>query len=46
MSKRISLIIDDHTYKKLRLKQASEMKKTTATVSFSKVINDILKKSI
>ena len=46
MSKRVTLLIDDDLYKKLRSKQATEIKKTATTVSFSKIITDILKKHI
>lgn len=46
MPKRITFLIDDDTYKRLRSKQASEIKKTASTISFSKIINDALKKSL
>ena len=46
MSKRITLLIDDELYKKLRTKQAAEIKKTATAVSFSKTVTDILKKHV
>ena len=46
MSKRVTLLIDDELYKKLRSKQAAEIKKTASTVSFSKIVTDILKKHV
>ena len=46
MSKRVTLLIDDELYKKLRAKQAAEIKKTATAVSFSKIVTDILRKHV
>lgn len=46
MSKRVTLLIDEELYKKLRLKQAAEIKKSARAVSFSKIVTDILKKHV
>ena len=42
MSKRITVILDDENYKKLRSKQAAIIKKSSKSVSFISVINDTL----
>ena len=46
MSERITIVLDDDLIKKLREKQAKEIQKTLTSVSFSKIINDILRKGI
>lgn len=46
MSKRVTLLIDDELYKKLRVKQAAEIKKSATSVSFSKIVSNILKKHV
>jgi len=46
MAKRITLVLDDDIIKKLRTIQAKRIQTETTAVSFSKVINEILKKSI
>ncbi len=46
MSEKITIVIDDDLIKKLRLKQAKEIQKTLESVSFSKIINDILRKGL
>lgn len=45
MAKRITIMLDDDVEKKLRQKQAEEIKKTTSSVSFSAVINETIRKS-
>jgi hypothetical protein len=45
MSKRITVMLDDENLKKLYTKQAAAIKKSTKSVSLSRVINDSLRKS-
>ncbi len=44
-SKRVTIILDDKNIKKLRVKQAKLIKEHAKSVSFSRVINDVLRKS-
>ena len=46
MSDKITIVLDDDLIKKLRLKQAKQIQKTLESVSFSKIINDILRKGL
>jgi len=46
MPKRITVVLDDEILKKLRVKQATMIKKSSNSVSFSRVINDTLQKSL
>ena len=46
MSKRITIILDDDLAKKLREKQAKLIKNSTKSVSFSRVLNETLRKSL
>ena len=46
MSKRVTIMIDDDLDKKIRLRQAKLITQTTSNQSFSKVLNDILRKSL
>ena len=46
MSKRITIMIDNELDKKIRVFQAKKMQKENTTYSYSKAINDILKKAI
>ena len=46
MSKRITIVLDDDLVKKLHEKQASLIKKSSNSVSFSSVLNEILRKAI
>jgi hypothetical protein len=45
MSKRVTIVLDDDLLKKLREKQAKLIKESVKSVSFSSVINQILRKS-
>lgn len=45
-AKRITLNLDDEVYKKLRLIQAIEIRKTSSNVSFSKIINKLLREKL
>jgi len=44
--KRISIMLDDELHNKLRVIQAKQLKKSVKTVSFSSVINQLLRKGI
>jgi len=44
MYKRITIVIDDDLVKKLREKQAKLIKESTKSVSFSRVVNETLRK--
>jgi len=46
MKKRITIVLDDKLYKKLRVIQAKEIQKTNKSVSFSKIINKLLQKGL
>ena len=46
MTERITIVLDDDVIKNLRLIQAKKIKETTKAVSFSKVINEELKRSL
>jgi hypothetical protein len=46
MAKRITIMIDDDIDKKLRQIQAKMIQTTSGSVSYSKVINEMLKTSI
>ena len=46
MSKRITIMIDDDIDKKLRQRQAKTIQQTNQTCSFSKTINDVLRKAL
>jgi hypothetical protein len=46
MAKRITIMIDDDLDKKVRLIQAKEITKTSSSVSYSRVLNDVLRKQL
>jgi hypothetical protein len=46
MAKRITIMIDEDLDKKLRMLQAKMIQNSSSAVSFSKVINDELRKGI
>jgi len=46
MSKRITVVLDDDLVKKLRERQSNQIKKSSGSVSFSRVVNDTLRKGI
>ncbi len=46
MARRVTIMIDDDLDKKLRSIQAKAIQSTTISVSFSKVINEILRKQL
>ena len=46
MAKRITIMIDDDIDKKLRLIQAKQISKTSSSVSYSSVINEVLQRQL
>jgi len=46
MAKRVTIMIDDDLDKKLHLIQAKAIQSTNSAVSFSRVINQIVRKQI
>jgi len=46
MAKRITIMIDDDLLKKLHEIQAKQIKETSESVSFSRVLNDELRKNL
>ncbi len=44
MAKRITIVIDDNLLMKLRRKQAQLIKESVKSVSFSRVLNETLRK--
>ena len=46
MAKRITIMMDDDLDKKLRSIQAKAIQSTTSSVSYSKVINETLRKKL
>ena len=43
---RITIVLNGEIHKKLRVKQAKEIKNSEKSVSFSKIINECLKKTL
>lgn len=46
MSKRVTIVLDDNIDKKVRQLQAKEILKSTSSVSYSSIINNILRKGL
>jgi len=46
MRRRITIMMDSELHKKIRNLQAQQIKKTNSSVSFSKVVDQLLAKSI
>jgi len=46
MGKRITIILDDDLIKKLHEIQAKKIKQSTKSVSFSRVLNEVLRKGL
>ena len=42
MGRRITIMIDDENFKKLRIIQSKLLRKTNSSVSFSRVLNDTI----
>ncbi len=43
---RITIMLDKESHKKLRILQAAKIRKTNSSVSFSAIMNDIIKKGL
>lgn len=46
MARRMTILIDDDLDKKIRLLQAKEITKSTKSVSYSKIVNGIIRKNL
>jgi len=46
MAKRITIMLDDHLLKKLHEIQAKQIKDSTKSVSFSRVLNEVARKGL
>ena len=46
MAKRVTIMLDDDLDRKLRLVQAKAIQSTTSSVSFSGVLNEVLRNSL
>jgi hypothetical protein len=46
MSKRVTVIINDDFIKKLRQKQANQIKKEKSSISFSKILCDTIREGL
>jgi len=46
MAKRVTIVLDDETLVKLRKLQAQKIKQTSKAVSFSAIVNDVLRNQI
>jgi len=46
MGKRVTVMIDDDLIKKLREKQSKLIKASTDSISFSRVLNETIRKSL
>jgi len=46
LAKRITIMLDDDLVKKLHEIQAKQIKQSTKSVSFSRILNEVLRKSL
>ena len=46
MSKRVTIMIDDDLDKKLRMRQAKLIQQEQSSYSYSRVLNEVIRKSI
>jgi len=46
MAKRVTIMLDDDLDKKVRMLQAKEISQSISSVSFSKMINELLRKQL
>jgi len=46
LGKRITIVLDEALVKKLRIIQSKKISKSTNSVSFSSVINEVLRKAL
>ena len=44
MAKRVTVVLDEDNIKKLRVIQAKQIRESNKSISFSRVINDVLHK--
>ncbi len=44
MVKRVTVVLDEDNIKKLRVIQAKQIRESNKSISFSRVINDVLRK--
>lgn len=45
-SDRVTIMLDKDLAKKLRARQAKEIQSSSSSISFSRVLNDVLRKSL
>lgn len=45
MSKRVTIMLDEDLDKKIRMRQAKQIEKSPQSISFSRVLNDVLRES-
>jgi len=46
MAKRVTILLEDDLVKKLRERQSKLIKESTSSVSFSRVVNETIRKSL
>ena len=46
MSERLTIVLNSDIAKKLRVLQAKKIKETSSSVSFSRIINEVLEKGL
>ena len=46
MAERVTIVMNDDIVKKLRNLQAKKVKESSSTVSFSRIINEVLEKGL
>ncbi|MBA4718113.1 MAG: hypothetical protein HRO68_03035 [Nitrosopumilus sp.] len=46
MGKRITIVLDDDLFKKLRERQSKQIRDSSKSVSFSRVINQTIRKAV
>jgi hypothetical protein len=46
MSDRLTIMLNSDIAKKLRILQAKKIKETSSTVSFSRIVNEVLEKGL
>ncbi len=46
MTKRVTIVLRDEFVKKIRERQANLIKKTSEAVSFSKIVNDVIREGL
>ena len=46
MTKRVTIVLDDDIHKKLKNRQAKQILQEQVSVSFSRVLNEVLRKAL